>query len=77
MTKNKGNFVRADPVPTDAEIELAVERLRSNWTRVVPRPRTGGASHIFQNLAYGCSHAVVLEIKRSPRRPGGLSAAAQ
>jgi hypothetical protein len=66
MTKNKENFVRADR----AEIELAVERLSPNWTRVVPRPHTGGTSYILQSLAHGRSHAVVLEIKRSPRRPG-------
>ena len=68
MSNNKENFIRADPVPTDAEIELAVGRLRPNWTRGVPRARTGGASHILQSLAHGRSHAVVLEIKRSPRR---------
>jgi hypothetical protein len=68
MSNNKENFIRADPVPTDAEIELAVERLRPNWTRGVPRSRTGGTSHILQSLAHGRSHAVVLEIKRSPRR---------
>jgi hypothetical protein len=72
MSNNKENFVLADPVPTDAEIELAAKRLKPNWTRVVPRPRTGGASHILQSLAHGRSHAVVLEIKRSPRRLGGL-----
>jgi len=65
MSNNKENFIRADPVPTDAEIELAVERLRPNWTRGVPRSRTGGTSHILQSLAHGRSHAVVLEIKRS------------
>jgi len=68
MSNNKENFIRADPVPTDAEIELAVERLRPNWTRGVPRSRTGGTSHILQSLAHGRAHAVVLEIKRSPRR---------
>src|SRR5438128_2001472 len=68
MSNNKENFIRADSVPTDAEIELAVGRLRPNWTRGVPRARTGGASHILQSLAHGRSHAVVLEIKRSPRR---------
>ena len=68
MSNNKENFIRADPVPTDAEIELAVGRLRPNWTRGVRRSRTGGASHILQSLAHGRSHAVVLEIKRSPRR---------
>jgi hypothetical protein len=71
MTKNKESFVRANPVPTDVEIESAVERLSPNWTRAVPRPRTGSASHILQRLAHGRSHAVVLEIKRSPRRLGG------
>jgi hypothetical protein len=70
MTKNKENFVRADLAPTDGEIELAVERLSPNWTRAVPRPRTGGTSYILQSLAHGRSHAVVLEIKRSPRRLG-------
>ena len=69
MTKNKENFLRADRAPTD-EIELAVERLNPNWTRAVPRPRTGGTSYILQSLAHGRSHAVVLEIKRSPRRLG-------
>ena len=70
MTKNKENFVRADRALTDGEIELAVERLSPNWTRVVPRPHTGGTSYILQSLAHGRSLAVVLEIKRSPRRPG-------
>jgi hypothetical protein len=74
MSNNKENFIRADPVPTDAEIELAVERLRPNWTRGVPRSRTGGTSHILQSLAHGRSHAVVLEIKRSPRRLPSSSA---
>jgi hypothetical protein len=46
-------IIRADPVPTHAKIELAVERLRPNWTRGVPRSRTGGASHILQSLAHG------------------------
>jgi hypothetical protein len=71
MTKNKENFVRADRAPTDGEIELAVGRLSPNWTRAAPRPRTGGTSYILQSLAHGRSHAVVLEIKRSPRRLGG------
>jgi hypothetical protein len=70
MTKNKENFVRADRPPTAGEIELAVERLSPNWTRASPRPRTGGTSYILQSLAHGRSHAVVLEIKRSPRRLG-------
>jgi hypothetical protein len=71
MIKNEENLARTNPVPTDVEIESAVERLGPNWTRVIPRPRTGGASQIFQNLAHGRSHAVVVEIKRSHRRPGG------
>jgi len=71
MRNNKEKFVLADPAPTDAKIELAVKRLKPNWTRVVPRPRTGVASHILQSLAHGRSHAVVLE-KRSPRRLVGL-----
>ena len=70
MTKNKENFVRADWAPTDVEIELAVERLNPNWARAAPRARTGGKSYIFQSLAHGRSRAVVLEIKRSPRRLG-------
>jgi hypothetical protein len=70
MTKNKENFVRADRAPTDREIDLAVERLNPNWAHAAPRPRTGGTSHILQSLAHGRSHAVVLEIKRSPRRLG-------
>jgi hypothetical protein len=72
MIKNKENLVRADSASTGAEIELAVERLSPNWIRAVPRQRTGGASHILQNLARGHAHAVVLEIKRSPRRLDGL-----
>jgi hypothetical protein len=71
MLKNEENLARTNPVPTDVEIESAVERLGPNWTRVIPRPRTGGTSQIFQNLAHGRSHAVVVEIKRSHRRPGG------
>jgi hypothetical protein len=70
MTKNKENFVPADRAPTDGEIDLAVERLSPNWTRAAARPRTGGTSYILQSLAHGRSHAVVLEIKRSPRRLG-------
>ena len=70
MTKNKENFVQTYREPADGEIESAVERLSSNWTRAVPRPRTGGTSYILQSLAHGRSHAVVLEIKRSPRRLG-------
>jgi hypothetical protein len=71
MIKNKENFARINPVPTDMDIESAVERFGPNWTRIGPRPRTGGASHILQSLAHGRSHAVVLEIKRSHRRLGG------
>ena len=70
MTKNKENFVRADRATTDVDIELAVERLSPNWARAAPRPRTGGISYILQSLAHGRSHAVVLEIKRLPRRLG-------
>ncbi len=70
MTKNRENFVQADRAPTEGEIELAVERLSQNWTRAAPRPRTGGTSYILQSLAHGRSHAVVLEIKHSPRRFG-------
>jgi hypothetical protein len=70
MTKNRENFARADRAPTHGEIDLAVERLGPNWTRAAPRPRTGGTSYILQSLAHGRSHAVVLEIKRSPRRLG-------
>ena len=69
MTENKEKFVRADRVPTNGEIELALERLSPNWARAAPRPRTGGIS-ILQSLAHGRSHAVVLEIKRLPRRLG-------
>jgi hypothetical protein len=70
MTKNKETFVRADRAPRDGEIELAVERLSTNWASAAMRPRTGGTSYILQSLAHGRSHAVVLEIKRSPRRLG-------
>jgi hypothetical protein len=70
MTENKEKFVRADRVPTNGEIELAVEQLSPNWTSPAPRPRTGGTSYILQSLAHGRSHAVVLEIKRPPRRLG-------
>jgi hypothetical protein len=71
MIKNKENLGRANPAPTDAEINLAVEGLSPNWTRAVPRQRTGGKSYILQSLAHGRSHAVVLEIKRSLRRLRG------
>ena len=71
MIKNKENLERANPVPTDAEINLAVEGLSPNWTRTVPRQRAGGKSHILQSLAHGRSHAVVLEIKRSQHRLRG------
>jgi hypothetical protein len=71
MTENKEKFVRANRVPTNGEIELAVERLSPNWARAAPRPRTGGISYyILQSLAHGRSQAVVLEIKRLPRRLG-------
>jgi hypothetical protein len=70
MIKNKEDRAPTSPVPTDVEIESAVERLGPNWTRIIPRPRTGGASHILQSLAHGRSHAVVLEIKRTHRRLG-------
>jgi hypothetical protein len=70
MTQNRENFVPADRALADGEIELAVERLGPNWTRAAPRTRTGGTSYILQSLAHGRSHAVVLEIKRSPRRLG-------
>jgi hypothetical protein len=33
MTENKEKFVRANRVPTNGEIELAVERLSPNWAR--------------------------------------------
>jgi len=68
MTENREKFVRADRVPTSGEVELALERLSPNWARAAPRPRTGGISYILQSLAHGRSHAVVLEIKRSPRQ---------
>ena len=71
MIESNEILARTHSVPTDVEIELAVERLGPNWTRVVPRPRTGGASRILQSLAHGRSHTVVLEIKRSLRRGGG------
>ena len=44
------------------------ERGARGWARAAPRPRTGGKSYIIQSLAHGRSHAVVLEIKRSPLR---------
>jgi hypothetical protein len=72
MIKNIENLARTNPVPTDVEIESAVERLGPDWIRIIPRPRTGGASQILQSLAHGRSHAVVVEIKRSHRRLGGL-----
>jgi hypothetical protein len=71
MIENKENLAPTNPVPTDVEIESAVERLGPDWTRVIPRPRSGGAGHILQSLAHGRSHAVVLQIKRSHRRLGG------
>jgi hypothetical protein len=50
MTKNKENLVRADPAPTEVEIELAVERLSPNWARAAPRPRTGGKKLHYSEL---------------------------
>jgi len=73
MIRNKENLARTYPLPTDVEIESAVQRLGPNWICVVPRPRTRGASHILQKLGHGRSHAVVLEIKRSPRPLGRSS----
>jgi hypothetical protein len=70
MTKNKENFVRVCLAPADVEIESAVERLNTNWSRAVSRPRAGSTSCILQRLAHGRSHEVVLEIKRLPRRLG-------
>ncbi len=70
MTKSKDDYVPAEPVPTDVEIDSAVERLSPEWARAVARPHNAGASHVIQRLAHGRSHAVTLEIKRSPRKPG-------
>jgi len=72
MIKSKDDDVPADPVPTDVEIDSAVERLSPDWARAVPRPHNAGASYVVQRLAHGRSHAVILEIKRSPRKPGRL-----
>jgi len=58
----------ADPVPTDAEIEAAAERLGPGWLQGAPRPRAAGASLVVQSLARGRSHAVTVEVKRPARR---------
>jgi hypothetical protein len=63
LSVRAGSRGAPDRALTDGEIELAVERLSPNWTRVVPRPHTGGTSYILPSLAHGRSHAVVLEIK--------------
>lgn len=57
-----------DPVPTDAEIEAAAERLGPGWLQGAPRPRAAGASLVVQSLARGRSHAVTVELKRPARR---------
>ncbi|MFI5022051.1 MAG: hypothetical protein ACHQRJ_10430 [Alphaproteobacteria bacterium] len=58
----------AGSLPTEAEIEVAAERLGLNWLRGSSRAFGGGASQIVQSLAHGRAHAVSVEIKRPPRR---------
>jgi hypothetical protein len=58
----------AGSLPTDAEIEVAAERLGLNWLQGSSRPYGAGASQIVQSLAHGRAHAVSVEIKRPPRR---------
>ncbi len=68
-SKRKGSVgAPADPVPTDAEIEAAAERLGPGWLQGAPRPRAAGASLVVQSLARGRSHAVTVEVKRPARR---------
>jgi len=58
----------AGSLPTDAEIEVAAERLGLNWLGGSSRAFGAGASKIVQSLAHGRAHAVSVEIKRPPRR---------
>ncbi len=44
MIKSKDDYVPAEPVPTDVEIDSAVERLSPDWARAVPRPHNAGAN---------------------------------
>jgi hypothetical protein len=71
VIENKENFAQTKPVPTDLEVDSAVQRLSPNWTRPPPRPGSGHTSRILQSLAHGRSHSVVVETKRSPRRRVG------
>ncbi|MGO8865761.1 MAG: hypothetical protein ACLQME_04585, partial [Alphaproteobacteria bacterium] len=66
--KKRSVAAPADPVPTDAEIEAAAERLGPGWLQGAPRPRAAGASLVVQSLARGRSHAVTVELKRPARR---------
>jgi len=59
-------------VPTDSEIEAAAEKLRENWKNPsAPKahPRPAATSRTQQSLASGRTHAVTVEVKRTPRRP--------
>jgi hypothetical protein len=71
VIENKENFAQTKPVPTDLEVDSAVQRLSPNWTRPLPRAGSGHTSRILQSLAHGRSHSVVVETKRSPRRRVG------
>jgi len=70
MYRKKGHMESTNPIPTNAEIEAAAERLSPTWVHSAPRSPTPGARQIHLSLARGRSHTVAVEIKRSPRRLG-------
>jgi hypothetical protein len=71
MHKKPNQNESSDPMPTDAEIAAAAERLSQTWRNPAPRAHGGGATKINQSLARGRSHTVACEVKRPPRNSGG------
>jgi hypothetical protein len=71
MHKKQKHVETPDPMPTDAEIAAAAERLSQIWRNPAPRTHATGTSRIHQSLARGRSHTVACEIKRTPRNSGG------
>lgn len=71
MQKKQTQSESSEPMPTDAEIAAAAERLSQTWRNPAPRAHGAGASKINQSLARGRSHTVACEIKRPPRNSGG------
>ena len=71
MAESKNDGRPPNPVPTDGDIDLAVERLNANWTQTSQRPRNSSGGHVVQTLARGRAHVVTVEVKRPPGRPRG------